>query len=123
MSVPVVQEIKTNPNVPQLFPGDTVKVMSQVKEGERVRSQLFQGVIVREGGDGISRCFTVRRISYGVGVERTFLYHSPLLESVEVLRRGSVRRSKLFYLRGLSAKDSRIKEKGRATAQKTEQSA
>lgn len=115
MSVPVVQEIKTNPNVPQLFPGDTVKVMSQVKEGERTRSQLFQGVVVREGGDAISRCFTVRRVSYGVGVERTFLYHSPLLESVEVLRRGAVRRSKLFYLRGLSAKDSRIKEKGRVT--------
>ena len=115
MSVPEVQEIKTNPKVPQLFAGDTVKVLSQVKEGDRVRSQSFQGVVIREGGTGISTSFTVRRISYGVGVERTFLLHSPMLESVEVLKRGSVRRAKLFYLRGLSAKDSRIKEKGRAT--------
>ena len=116
MSVPEVQELKTNPKVPRLSAGDTVKVQAQVKEGDRVRSQSFQGVVIREGGTGISKSFTVRRISYGVGVERTFLFHSPLLESVEVMRRGSVRRAKLFYLRGLSAKDSRIKEKGRAAA-------
>ena len=113
MSLPEIQELKVNPKVPQLFPGDTVKVSSQVKEGDRVRSQLFQGVIIREGGTGVAKSFTVRRVAYGVGVERTYLIHSPLLESVEVTRRGSVRRAKLFYLRGLSAKDSRIKEKGR----------
>jgi large subunit ribosomal protein L19 len=113
MAVPVVQELKTNPKVPKVSPGDTVKVLAQVKEGDRVRSQLFQGVVIREGGEGIAKCFTVRRVASGVGVERTFLYHSPLLESVEIVRRGSVRRAQLNYLRGLSAKDSRIKEKGR----------
>lgn len=108
-----VQELKDNPNVPEVHPGDTVKVTAQVKEESRVRSQVFQGVVIKQGGFGPSASFTVRRISYGVGVERTFLVHSPLLESVEVLRRGSVRRAKLFYLRGRSAKESRIKEKGR----------
>ena len=113
MSVPEIQEIKPNPKVPQLFAGDTVKVSSQVKEGDRVRFQLFQGVVIREGGTGVAKSFTVRRVASGVGVERTYLFYSPLLESVEVVRRGSVRRAKLFYLRGLSVKDSRIKEKGR----------
>ncbi len=112
-----LQELKPNPKVAAVRPGDTVKVVSQVKEGDRTRNQLFQGVVIKEGGTGPAKCFTVRRISYGVGVERTFLVHSPLLESVEVLRHGKVRRAKLFYLRGLSARDARIKEGQRILAQ------
>lgn len=108
-----IQKLTKNPRIPELFPGDTVKVSAQVKEGDRVRTQVFQGVVISKGGAGPSTCFTVRRISYGIGVERTYLVYSPLVESVEVLRRGSVRRAKLFYLRGLSAKDARIKEKAR----------
>ena len=108
-----IQKLTKNPKIPELFPGDTVKVSAQVKEGERVRTQVFQGVVIAKGGAGPSTSFTVRRISYGIGVERTYLAYSPLVESVEVLRRGSVRRAKLFYLRGLSTKDARIKEKAR----------
>ena len=113
MDVREIHELTPNPNVPELNPGDTVKVSARVKEGERVRTQVFQGVVIKEGGTGISASFTVRRVAHGIGVERTFPYYSPLLESVEVLRRGSVRRAKLFYLRGRSAKDSRIKAKAR----------
>jgi large subunit ribosomal protein L19 len=112
-----LQELKPNPKVAAVRPGDTVKVVSQVKEGDRTRNQLFQGVVIKEGGSGPAKWFTVRRISYGVGVERTFLVHSPLLESVEVLRHGKVRRAKLFYLRGLSARDARIKEGERLMVQ------
>ena len=104
-------ELKSNENVPDLNPGDTVKVNAQVKEGERVRTQTYQGVVIKKGGDGPGASFTVRRISHGVGVERTFLFHSPLLQSVEVVRQGKVRRAKLFYLRGRSTKQARIKEK------------
>ncbi|MBM4404835.1 MAG: 50S ribosomal protein L19 [Chloroflexi bacterium] len=116
-------EIKATIKVPDLKPGDTVNVKSQVKEGDRTRSQSFQGVVVREGGSGPSRSFTVRRIAHGVGVERTYLVHSPLLESVELLRKGSVRRAKLGYLRGLSARDARIKEKGRLAAEEAAEAA
>ncbi len=110
-------EVKSKIKVPDIKPGDTVNVKSQVKEGDRVRSQSFQGVVVREGGSGPSKSFTVRRIAHGVGVERTYLANSPLLEAVELLRKGSVRRAKLGYLRGLSARDARIKEKGRLSAE------
>ncbi|MCL0101900.1 50S ribosomal protein L19 [Dehalococcoidia bacterium] len=116
MDVEALLELRENPKVPDLSPGDTVKVNAQVKEGERVRTQVFQGVVIKKGGKGPSASFTVRRVSYGVGVERAFLVRSPLLESVEVLRRGAVRRAKLFYLRGRSAREARIKEKGRATS-------
>ena len=104
-------ELSPNENIPDLNPGDTVKVNAQVKEGDRVRTQTYQGVVIKKGGDGPSASFTVRRISHGIGVERTFLYHSPLLQSVEVVRQGKVRRAKLFYLRGRSPKQARIKEK------------
>ncbi len=110
-------EVKSKIKVPDIKPGDTVNIKSQVKEGDRVRSQSFQGVVVRQGGSGPSRSFTVRRVAHGVGVERTYLANSPLLEAVELLRKGSVRRAKLGYLRGLSARDARIKEKGRLTAE------
>jgi len=111
MNVSSLIEVKPNPNIPTLTAGDTVKVRVKVIEGEKERTQLFQGVVirVRHGADGGS--FTVRRVAYGVGVERTFLFQSPLIEKVEVVRHGKVRRAKLYYLRGLSAKAARIKEK------------
>jgi len=111
MNTDSLVEIKPNPNIPELAPGDTVKVSAKVVEGERVRTQLFQGVVikVRHGGTGAS--FTVRRVAYGVGVERTFPLYSPLVEKVEVIRHGKVRRAKLYYLRKLKGKAARIKEK------------
>ena len=111
MNIASLIEVKLNPNIPAFAPGDTVKVSAKIVEGENERIQLFQGVIikVRRGGAGAS--FTVRRVAYGVGVERTFPFQSPLVEKVEVVRQGKVRRARLYYLRGLSAKASRIKEK------------
>ena len=111
MSITSLVEVKPNPNIPVLAPGDTAKVSIKVVEGERERAQVFQGVVikVRRGVDGGS--FTVRRVAYGVGVERTFPLCSPLVEKVEVVRHGKVRRAKLYYLRGLSAKKARIKER------------
>ena len=111
MNTDSLVEVKPNPNIPDLAPGDTVKVGVRVVEGERVRTQPFQGVVVkiRRGGAGAS--FTVRRVAYGVGVERTFPFYSPLLEKVEVLRHGKVRRAKLYYLRERKGKAARIKEK------------
>ncbi len=111
MSVASLIEVKPNPNIPPLAPGDTVKVSSKVVEGDRERIQVFQGVVIKVRQGGIRANFTVRRVAYGVGVERTFPMHSPLVEKVEVVRHGRVRRAKLYYLRGLSAKASRIKEK------------
>ena len=92
-------------------PGDTVRVGVKVVEAGKERLQAFEGVVVRDRGAGLGRSFTVRRVTHGVGVERTFLTHSPRVESVEVLRRGKVRRARLYYLRGLSGKAARIKEK------------
>ena len=111
MNVTSLIEVKLNPNIPAFAPGDTVKVSAKIVEGEKERTQLFQGVVikVRRGGAGAS--FTVRRVAYGIGVERTFPFQSPLVEKVEVVRQGKVRRAKLYYLRGLSAKASRIKER------------
>jgi len=104
-------EVKPNPNIPAFNPGDTVKVSIKVVEGDRQRTQIFQGVVIRIRNGGAGAGFTVRRVSYGIGVERTFPMYSPNVEKVEVVRRGKVRRAKLYYLRGLSAKASRIKEK------------
>lgn len=104
-------EVKTNPNIPAISPGDTVRVHVKVVEGDRVRTQVFQGVVIKMRQGGISSRFTVRRVAYGVGVERSFPLHSPLLEKVEVTRKGKVRRARLYYLRGLSSKAARIKEK------------
>jgi large subunit ribosomal protein L19 len=95
-------------------PGDTVRVQVKVVEGEKERTQAFEGVVIRKRGEGARASFTVRRISYGVGVERTFPLHSPRIDRVQVVRRGQVRRSKLYYLRGLAGKAARLKEK-RAT--------
>jgi large subunit ribosomal protein L19 len=96
-------------------PGDTVRVQVRVVEGEKERIQAFEGVVIRRRGEGGRASFTVRRISYGVGVERTFPLHSPRIERVQVMRRGAVRRSKLYYLRDLAGKAARLKEK-RVTA-------
>jgi len=111
MNMASLVEINTNPNIPPLAPGDTVKVSSKVVEGDRERIQVFQGVVIKVQHGGAGANFTVRRVSYGIGIERTFPLYSPLVDKVEVVRHGKVRRAKLYYLRGLSAKASRIKEK------------
>jgi len=92
-------------------PGDTVRVHVKVVEGEKERTQVFEGVVIRKRGEGAKASFTVRRVSYGVGVERTFPLHSPRIERVEMARRGRVRRSKLYYLRQLAGKAARLREK------------
>ena len=111
MNTEYLIELKPNPNIPTLAPGDTVKVGTRIIEGEKERTQLFQGVVIKVRHGGVGSNFTVRRVAYGVGVERTFPLYSPLVEKVEVVRHGKVRRARLFYLRGLSAKKARIKEK------------
>ena len=111
MNIESLTQVKKNPNVPVLAPGDTVKVSSKVVEGDKERIQVFQGVVIKLRNRGIGSSFTVRRVTYGIGVERTFPTNSPRVEKVEVVRRGKVRRAKLFYLRGLSAKTSRLKER------------
>ncbi len=104
-------DVTPKANVPELNPGDSVKVSIKVVEGDKERVQVFQGVVIRikHTGDGV--VFTVRRASFGVGVERTFPVNSPRVEKIEVVRRGKTRRARLYYLRGLSAKASRIKER------------
>ncbi|GAB4072473.1 50S ribosomal protein L19 [Barrientosiimonas marina] len=96
---------------PEFRAGDTVKVHVRVVEGTRERVQVFEGVVIKRQGGGISETFTVRKISYGIGVERTFPLHSPRLAKIEVSRRGLVRRAKLYYLRNLRGKAARIKER------------
>ena len=98
-------------DIPDFRPGDTVKVHVRVIEGNRSRIQVFQGVIIRRQGGGIRETFTVRKVSFGVGVERTFPVHTPVVEKIEVLTRGDVRRAKLYYLRELRGKAAKIKEK------------
>ncbi len=97
--------------IPELRVGDTVKVHAKVKEGNRERIQVFEGIIIKKQGGGVNETFTVRRISYGVGVEKTFLVHSPNVEKVEVTRVGKARRAKLFYLRDRVGKSAKTKEK------------
>jgi large subunit ribosomal protein L19 len=97
-------------DLPDFRPGDTVKVHVKVIEGQRERIQVFEGVVIKRRGSGISESFTVRKVSYGVGVERTFPVHSPKIDKIEVVRHGKVRRAKLYYLRKLTGKAARIKE-------------
>jgi large subunit ribosomal protein L19 len=111
MNITDVLEVKANPNIPALAPGDTVRVRQKVVEGEKTRIQVFQGVVIRIHNASVGTNFTVRRVTSGVGVERTFPIYSPMIDGVEVVRHGKVRRAKLYYLRGLSARASRIKEK------------
>lgn len=105
----LAQELK--PEVPAFAPGDTVKVQVKVREGQRERLQAFEGVCIARSGGGINESFTVRKISFGEGVERVFPIYSPLVDSIEVVRRGKVRRAKLYYLRGRQGKSARIAEK------------
>jgi len=98
-------------DVPTFRPGDSVKVHVKVVEGNRSRVQVFAGVVISRAGDGLRESFTVRKVSFGVGVERTFPVHSPIIDRVEIDRRGDVRRAKLYYLRGLRGKAAKIKEK------------
>jgi len=98
-------------DIPKFRPGDSVKVHVKVVEGNRSRIQVFAGVVISRSGDGIREAFTVRKVSFGVGVERTFPVHSPIIDHIEVDRRGDVRRAKLYYLRGLRGKAAKIKEK------------
>jgi len=119
MNIESLVELKPNPNIPEITSGDTVKVSTRITEGDKERIQVFQGVVISMKNRGISSSFTVRRVAYGVGVERTFAIYSPRVEKVELIRRGKKRRAKLFYLRGLSAKTSRLREK-RLTQKETE---
>ncbi len=99
-------------DLPELNPGDSVKVMVRIREGNKERLQGYEGVIIKKAGAGISETVTVRRVFQGVGVERVFLLHSPKVDSIKVLRRGDVRRAKLYYLRTRTGKAARIREKG-----------
>ncbi len=98
-------------DLPEFRAGDTVKVHVKVVEGNRSRVQVFQGVVIRIHGAGVGRTFTVRKVSFGVGVERTFPLHSPIFETIEVVTRGDVRRAKLYYLRNLRGKAAKIRER------------
>ena len=99
-------------DVPEFAPGDTVRVHMRIVEGEKMRIQIFEGPVIARRGGGVRESFTVRKISYGIGVERTFPLHSPRIEKIEVVRLGKVRRAKLYYLRELRGRKARIKEKG-----------
>ena len=101
-------------DVPDFRAGDTIKVHVKVVEGNRSRIQVFQGVVIKVQGSGVGRTFTVRKVSFGVGVERTFPLHSPIFEQIEVVTRGDVRRAKLYYLRNLRGKAAKIKERREA---------
>ena len=103
------EQLRTD--IPDFKPGDTVRAQVKVVEGTRERVQVFEGVVIHRKGTGVRETFTVRRISYNVGVERTFPVHSPRLERIEVVRRGIVRRAKLYYLRNLRGKAARIRER------------
>jgi large subunit ribosomal protein L19 len=115
----LIQEIENaakRSDVPDFRPGDTLKVHVRVTEGTRSRIQVFQGVVIRRQGGGARETFTVRKVSFGVGVERTFPVHTPVIEKIEVVTRGDVRRAKLYYLRDLRGKKAKIKEKRETVA-------
>jgi large subunit ribosomal protein L19 len=107
----LVDRARLRDDVPDFSPGDTVKVHARVKEGSRERIQVFEGVVIRRQGTGVRETFTVRKTSFGVGVERTFPVHSPVLAKIEVIARGDVRRAKLYYLRHRSGKAAKIRER------------
>ncbi|MEI7592882.1 MAG: 50S ribosomal protein L19 [Actinomycetes bacterium] len=110
-STDLIDQRNLRDDIPDFAPGDTLKVHVRVVEGTRERVQLFQGAVIRRQGDGIRETFTVRKVSFGVGVERTFPVHSPILAKIEVVTRGDVRRAKLYYLRDRVGKAAKIKEK------------
>lgn len=106
----LVEKAQMRDDIPQFSPGDTVKVHVKVIEGNRERVQVFQGVVIARRGDGIRESFTVRKLSFGVGVERSFPLHSPIIEKIELITRGDVRRAKLYYLRDRVGKAAKVKE-------------
>src|SRR5271155_3843589 len=106
-----LEKVQVRADIPAFRPGDTLKVHVKVTEGNRSRIQVFQGIVIRRSGGGVRETFTVRKVSYGVGVERTFPVHSPTIAKIEVDSRGDVRRAKLYYLRGLSGRAAKIKER------------
>nr|WP_279233445.1 50S ribosomal protein L19 [Desulfofundulus thermobenzoicus] len=109
--IQTLEQEQMKADIPDFHPGDTVRVHVKVVEGNRERIQVFEGVVIRRRGGGLSETFTVRRVSYGVGVERTFPLHSPRIDRIEVVRRGRVRRARLYYLRKLRGKAARIKDR------------
>ena len=109
--IEVLEKEQLRSDIPQFAPGDTVRVHDRIVEGTRARIQVFEGVVIARQGTGVRETFTVRRIASGVGVERLFPVHSPRIAKIEVTRRGIVRRAKLYYLRGLTGKAARIREK------------
>jgi large subunit ribosomal protein L19 len=107
----VVDAASLRTDIPDFRPGDTVKVHVKVVEGNRSRIQVFQGVVIRRHGGGLRETFTVRKVSFGTGVERTFPVHTPIIDKIEIVTRGDVRRAKLYYLRDLRGKKAKIREK------------
>jgi large subunit ribosomal protein L19 len=110
-----LEQAQIRSDIPSFRPGDTLRVHVKVTEGNRSRIQVFQGIVIRRQGGGARETFTVRKISYGVGVERTFPVHTPAIDKIEVVTRGRVRRAKLYYLRSLRGKAARIRERREAT--------
>lgn len=110
-STDLIDQRSLRTDLPEFGPGDTVKVNVRVVEGSRERIQVFQGVVIRRQGSGVAETFTVRKVSFGVGVERTFPVHSPMVSSIEIVSRGDVRRAKLYYLRDRVGKAAKVKEK------------
>src|SRR6202046_3615820 len=111
-----LEQAQLRDDVPDFRPGDTLRVHVRVKEGNRSRIQVFQGVVIRRQGGGVRETFTVRKVSFGVGVERTFPVHTPTIDKIEIVTRGRVRRAKLYYLRDLRGKAARIKERRETVA-------
>lgn len=109
--IQALEQEQLRSDIPEFAPGDTVRVHVKVVEGTRERIQAFEGVVIARSGTGVRETFTVRRISYGIGVERTFPVHSPRLDKIQLMRRGIVRRAKLYYLRNLTGKAARIRER------------
>ncbi len=107
----VLEKEQMRGDIPAFRPGDTVKVHVKIKEGEKERIQVFQGVVIRRRRGNTGATFTVRKVSYGIGVERIFPLHSPIIDKIEIITRGRVRRARLYYLRNLRGKAARIKEK------------
>lgn len=109
--IKAIDQAALRSDIPEFRPGDSVRVHVRVVEGSRSRVQVFAGVVIARNAGGVQEAFTVRKVSFGVGVERTFPLHSPIIEKIEVERRGDVRRAKLYYLRGLRGKAAKVKEK------------
>ncbi len=114
MDLSSVVDVQPNPAVAEFGVGDTVRVSAKVVEGDKERLQAFEGTVIKKRNAGASTNFTVRRIAHGIGVERTFLLHSPRIEKIDLVRQGKVRRAKLYYLRGRTGKAARIKERAQS---------